>query len=186
MFDLLKGTYEMAIGSTVIPAALLGDLSPNYEEGTLEAETQAGKVSTGSGKAATSEFTFTLFLPKENAQKYLGVIWPELYTAPTSVTQKSGNIVFGSNSCGGIAPQKINLHSVCDSTDDNDTFIYAGVPKITFNPTFSVSDVVSVEITIYMQPNSDGDRFRFGTGDVSQPSIYDPTTQTTIPVVISA
>lgn len=183
MFDLLKGTYEMAVGSTLIPTELLGDLSPNYEEGTLEAETQAGRISTPSGKADTSEFTFTLFLPKANAQQYLGLLWPDAYNEPTAAKQASGNIVFSTDACSSRTPVKYNIHSICDSTDDNDFHIFAGVAKIAFNPTLSTSEVASFEVTVYMQPDENGDRLRFGTGDLSQPSIYDVTTQTTIPVV---
>ena len=94
MFDILAGNWELAIGDTVIPAELLGDLSPNYEEGEISADTQAGTISTPSGKAETSEFTFTLYLPKQNAAQYLGIIWPEAYTAPSG-EQKTGNIIFG-------------------------------------------------------------------------------------------
>ena len=180
MFDLLKGTYEMAVGSTVIPAELLGDLSPNYEEGTLEAETQAGKISTSNNKADTSEFTFTLFLPAKNAQQYLGVIWPSIYNAPTAAAQESGNIEFASDACGSREPAIYNIHSICDTTDDNDFHVFAGVAKIAFNPTLSVSDVISVEVTVYMQPNENGKRFRFGTGNLTAPSRWDPTTQQTV------
>lgn len=186
MFDLLKGTYELAVGSTLIPAELLGDLSPNYQEGVLEAETQAGKISTPSGKADTSEFTFTLFLPRNNAQQYLGVLWPDAYNEPTAAAQASGNIVFSTDACGSRTPQKMNIHSICDSTDDNDFHIFAGVARILFNPTLSTSEVASFEVTVYMQPNENGDRFRFGTGNLAVPSIYDVTTQETVPIAVSA
>lgn len=182
MEDYQKGTYELAVGSTLIPATLLGDLSPNYEEGTLEAATQAGTFTTPSGKAETSEFTFTLFLPKANAQQYLEAIWPDLYGTPTSASQKSGNIVITTGSCTSRNPMKMNIHSICDSTDDNDIHIFAGLPKVKFNPTYSTSDVASYEITVFMHPDSNGDVIRFGTGDLSQPSIYDVTTQSTVPV----
>lgn len=181
MFDLLAGNYELAIGDTVIPAQLLGDLSPNYEEGEISADTQAGTITTPSGKAETSEFTFTMFLPKQNAAKYLGIIWPEAYNAPSG-TQESGNIVFGSRACMNRTPQAMNIHSVCDKNDNNDIYIFAGISKIAFNPTLSTSDAASFEVTVYMQPDENGDRFRFGTGDLTQESIYDPTTQKTVPV----
>lgn len=39
---LMAGKWEMSIGNTLIPAKLLGDITPNYAEGTVEAKTQAG------------------------------------------------------------------------------------------------------------------------------------------------
>lgn len=185
MFDILAGNWELAIGNTVIPAELLGDLSPNYEEGEISADTQAGTISTPSGKAETSEFTFTLYLPKQNAAKYLGIIWPEAYTAPSG-DQKTGNIIFGTRACMNRTPQPMNIHSNCDTTDDNDMHIYAGVSKIAFNPTLSTSDAASFEVTVYMQPDENGNRFRFGTGDATRPSVYDPTQQKTVPVETAA
>lgn len=182
MFDLLAGNYELTIADTTIPPELLGDMSPNYEEGEISADTQAGTITTPSGKAETSEFTFTLFLPRKNAAKYLGIIWPEAYNAPTAEAQETGNITVGSRACQSRVPRPMNIHNICETTDDNDTFIPAGLAKIAFNPTFSTSDAVQLEITVYMQPDENGDRFRFGTGDLSQPSKYDPTTQKTVPV----
>ena len=118
---------------------------------------------------------------KQNAAKYLGIIWPEAYTAPSG-EQKTGNIIFGTRACMNRTPQPMNIHSNCDTTDDNDMHIYAGVSKIAFNPTLSTSDAASFEVTVYMQPDENGNRFRFGTGDTTQPSVYDPTQQKTVQV----
>ena len=179
VFNLMAGNFELSVGDTIIPAELLGDMSPNYEEGEISAETQAGTITSPNGKPETSEFTFTMFLPADNAASYLGIIWPEAYNAPTGETQKSGNLVFGSRACQTRMPKPYN---VCATTDDNDIFIPAGLAKIAFNPTLSTSDAVAVEVTVYMQPSEDGTRFRFGTGDLTQPSKYDATTQKTVPV----
>lgn len=185
-FNLLAGNWELAIGDTLIPAQLLGDMSPNYEEGEISAETQAGTVTTPNGKPETAEFTFNMFLPAENAATYLGQIWPEAFNAPTAEAQKSGNLTFGARACQSRTPRPYNIHNVCATTDDNDIYIPAGLAKIAFNPTLSTSDAVSVEVTVYMQPDENGERFRFGTGDLSQPSKYDVTTQKTVPVTTEA
>ena len=173
---LLGGKYELAIGSTLIPAQLLGDISPNYEEGTLEAETQAGKRTQPNGKAETAELTFTLFLPNMD---YLKVLWADAYNEPTG-TAEAGNVIFGSNSCTTQTPLKINIHPVCEATDDNDIHVFAGLVNMTFNPTLSTSDAVQIEATITMQPTDNG-YLRVGTGDTTQPSYYDVTTQSTRP-----
>lgn len=186
MFDLLAGNYELSVGNITIPAELLGDLSPNYAEGEISADTQSGVINTPSGKAETSEFTFTMFLPRKNAMTYLAQIWPGAYNAPTGESQESGNLEFGSKACQQREPQIYHIHNLCDTTDDNDMHIPAGVAKIDFNPTLSTSDAVSLEVTVYMQPDENGVRFRFGTGDLSQPSKYDVTTGKTVPVTPAA
>lgn len=182
MFDLLAGNYELSVGNITIPASLLGDLNPDYEEGELSAETQAGTITTGSGKPETSQFTFTLYLPRTNAMQYLAVLWPGAYNAPTAEAQKTGNLEFGSSACQAREPVAYHIHNLCDTTDDNDIHIPAGVARMIFNPTLSTSEAVSLEITVSMQPDENGKRIRFGTGDLSQPSRYDPTTGTTVAV----
>lgn len=182
MFDLLAGNYELSVGNVLIPAELLGDLTPDYEEGEISADTQAGTITTPSGKPETSEFSFDMFLPRQNAMKYLGILWPGAYNAPTAEAQEYGNIEFGSKACQARAPQVYHIHNICDTTDDNDIHIPAGIARMVFNPTLSTSDAVSLTVTVSMQPDENGVRLRFGTGDLSQPSRYDATTEKTVPV----
>ena len=179
---LMGGKYEMSIGATTIPAQLLGDISPNYEEGMMEADTQAGTRQIPSGKADTAELTFTVFLP---SMDYLKVMFADMYNQPTDEAQKTGNVVFGGSSCSTRTPLPINIHPVCENTDDNDVHIFAGLVNATFNPTFSTGDAVNIEITVSMQPTDEG-YLRVGTGDLSQPSIWDATQQKTVPVAVSA
>lgn len=175
---LMGGKYEMSIGNTLIPAQLLGDITPNFEEGVLEASTQAGTRSQPSGKLDTAELTFTLY---PESIDYLKVLWADAYNEPTDEDQPTGNIIFGGSSCTTRTPLPINIHPVCETTDDNDIHIFAGVVKMVFNPTLSTGDAVSVEATISAQPTTNG-YVRLGTGDLSQPSYWDVTTQTTKPV----
>lgn len=179
-FNYSAGNYEMSIGDTLIPSVLLGDLVPNYEEGEITTQSQAGTIVTPNGKPDTAQFQFTMFLPAQNAVTYLGKIWPELYTAATG--GNGGQIWFGSGTCKTRTPVPINIHNKCETTDDNDVFIPAALAKIAFNPTFSASEVAQVTITVYMQADANGNRMRFGTGDLTQESIYDVTTQKTVPV----
>lgn len=172
---LLAGTYEMSIGNVLIPAELLGDLSPNYDEATAEANTQAGTRTIPLGKPATAELTFTLFLPNID---YLKVLWEEAYSAGTS-PQTTGNIIFGKGSCETRTPLPINIHNVCEDTDDNDIHIFGAIVKQTFNPTLSAGEVASIECTAFMQPTSDG-YLRLGTGNLTAPSHWDVATEATV------
>ena len=128
---LLGGKHEMGVGNTLIPAILLGDISPNYEEGQMEAETQAGTRRQPSGKADTAELTFTLYLPNMD---YLKVLWEDAYQKGEGDLQKTGTITFGSNSCSTRKALPINIHPVCEETDDNDIHIFAGLVNMAFNP----------------------------------------------------
>lgn len=179
---IMAGQWELSIGSTLIPASLLGEITIDYEEGTSEADTQAGKIVTPSGKVETAEATFTLFLPSID---YLKNVYADLYNDPTSASQEKGNIIFGSNSCSVQSPVKVNIHPVCETTDDND-FNFEALIIHKFNPTLSTSDPVSIETTMYLQPTETQGRLRIGTGDLSQPSKWDVATQTTVPVQVSA
>lgn len=176
MQALKAGTYEMSIGNVLIPAELLGDISPNYDEATAEADTQAGTRTMPLGKPETAELTFTLFLPSID---YLKTLWSEAYNAGTGVGQTTGNIIFGDGGCQTRTPLPINIHMVCDETDDNDIHIFAGLVKQTFNPTLSSSEVLQIESTIFMQPTDNG-YLRLGTGDLTQPSHWDVASQTTV------
>lgn len=175
MENLMAGTYEMSIGDVLVPASLLGDLSPNYDEATAEANTQAGTRTIPLGKPATAELTFTLYLPSID---YLKTLWEEAYNAPTS-PQTTGNIIFGKGSCETRTPLPINIHNVCEDTDDNDIYIYGAIIKQTFNPNLSAGEVASIECTAYMQPTENG-YIRLGTGNLTAPSHYDTATESTV------
>lgn len=172
---LLAGKFEMSIGNVLIPASLLGDISPNYAEGTIEAQTQAGVRMQPSGRAETAELTGTLFIPNMD---YLKVLFAEAYNAPTAEAQTTGNIIFGSNSCSTRTPLPINIHPVCEDTDDDDIHIFAGLVDMTFNPTLSTGDALSIDFTIRMQPTEEG-YMRIGTGNLAAVSHWDVASQST-------
>lgn len=174
---LLGGKFEMSIGNVLIPAELLGDISPNYAEGTIEAQTQAGVRIQPSGRAETAELTGTLFIP---SMDYLKVLYAEAYNAPTAEAQTTGNVIFGSNSCTARTPLPVNIHPVCEKNDNNDILIFAGLVDMTFNPTLSTGDALSVDFTIRMQPTANG-YMRVGTGDLAKASHWDVESQSTKP-----
>lgn len=139
---LMAGSWEMSIGDVLIPAEMLGEISPNYEEGVIEAETQVGKITQPSGKADTAELTFTLYIPNLD---FLKKIFDYLDTDA---------LIFGGGSCAMKTPKPINIHLICNGKDaKDDLHIYAGVVKTAFNPTLSAGgDPMAVECTISMQP----------------------------------
>lgn len=174
---IMAGKWEMSIGNVLIPAELLGELSISYKEGTSEADTQAGTITTPNGKAETAEATTTIFLPNFD---YLKNIYSDLYTAGTG-ENNAGNVIFGANSCKTQTPVEVNIHPVCETNDNNDIHFSALIAH-TFDLTLSTSDPVSIETTMYLQPTDANGRLRVGTGDLTQESYYDTTDETTKPV----
>lgn len=170
---IMAGKWEMSIGSVLIPDKLLGELQISYEEGTSEADTQAGKIVIPSGKVETAEATTTIYLPSFD---YLKNIYSDVYNAGTG--DLAGNVIFGSNSCQTQTPVEVNIHPVCESTDKNDIHFSALIVH-KFDLTLSTSDPVSIETTMYLQPTEGNGRLRVGTGDLTQESYYDVSTQST-------
>ena len=174
---ILGGMADLAIGEATIPARYLGDISPNFEEGTRESTTLGGTRTTPSGMLDTSELTFTLFLP---SMDYLKNIWADIYNAPSG-SQLTGNFVLGSGVCSTRTPVPVNIHYTCDEDSSNDVHIYAGVVAFNFNPTYNDSDGLSVEVTVYAQPTDEG-TVLIGTGDLTEPVLWDAEAQDWVPV----
>lgn len=174
---ILGGEAEVAIGQSLIPARYLGDISPNFEEGTRESTTLGGTRTTPSGMLETSELTFTLYLP---SMDFLKNIWEDIYNEP-SAPQLTGNFVLGGGSCVMRTPKPVNIHYTCDENSNNDVHIFAGIVAFNFNPTYNDSDGLSVEVTIYAQPTEDG-TVQIGTGDLTEPVLWDHETEDWVPV----
>lgn len=174
---ILGGKAEVAIGVNTIPAELLSDIVPNFIEGTRETTTLAGTRTQPSGSFETAELGFTMYVQSMDYFKYL---FPDEYNLPSG-TQTTGNLIFGASSCTTKEPVVVNIHYTCDDTDDNDVQIFSALVAMNFNPTYNDSDGLSVEVTVYAQP-TDAGYFRLGTGDLTQPSIWDAETQETVPI----
>lgn len=172
---LLAGKYELSIGSVLLPAQVLGDITVTYTEGTVEAETQAGTRRQGSGKTEEANVAFTLFLP---SMDYLGIVFPDNYTAKSG-TGDSGKTAFGGDTCSTPTALPVNIHPVCEETDKNDIHIFAGIVQKNASVGLTTGDAVSIEVTIDAQPTADG-VIIFGSPDPTKPTKWDVTTQTTV------
>ena len=175
---VLGGPAEISIGVNTIPAELLSEINVELTGGTRERTTLGGTFTKPSGTFETAQATFTMYLP---SMDYLKNIFPSLYNAPSG-TQLSGNLIFSSDTCASALGQKVNIHFSCEKTDDNDVYIYNGVVNLNFNPSYTSGDDLTVEITIYANPDDAGNIVRVGTGDLTKPSIYDPVTGAPKPV----
>jgi len=175
---VLGGPAEISIGVNTIPAELLSEINVELTGGTRERTTLGGTFTRPSGTFETAQATFTMYLPNMD---YLKNIFPSLYNAPTA-PQLTGNLVFSSDTCVSANGQKVNIHFSCETTDDNDVYMYNGAVNLNFNPTYSSGDDLTIEVTIYANPDQAGNIVRVGTGDLAKKSIYDPATGASKPV----
>lgn len=178
---VLGGAAELAMNGIAIPPELLSEITVSLTEGIRERTTLGGTFRRPSGVLEESQASFTLYLP---SMDYLKNIFPALYNAPSGA-QTTGNIIVGANSCSTVDAGPVNIHYTCEDTDDNDVYFYNAQAQLNFNPTYNGSDDLTIEVTLLAQPDADGNVYRLGTGDLTQPSEYDPTTEETVPVTSS-
>lgn len=171
MATVLGGPAEVSLNGITIPASLLSEVSVEFTEGTRERTTLGGTFTKPSGVLETAQAMFTLYLP---SMDYLKNIFPERYNAPSG-EQLTGNVVFNSDTCVETVAGPVNIHYTCEPLDNNDVFIYAGLAQLNFNPTYNESDDLTIEVTIFAQPDEDGNVARMGTGDLTSDSFYDAT-----------
>lgn len=172
---VLGGAAEVALNGITIPASLLSEVSVEFTEGTRERTTLGGTFTKPSGVLETAQVMFTLYLP---SMDYLKNIFPGRYNAPSG-EQETGNLVLNSDTCVTTEAGPVNIHYTCEPLDNNDVHIFAGLAQLNFNPTYNATDDVTVEVTIFAQPDEDGNVARLGTGNLSNDSIYNAEDMTT-------
>lgn len=175
--DVLGGPAEVSLNGITIPAELLSEITTDIAEGTRERTTLNGTFTRPSGTLDTVQAMFTMYLP---SMDYLKDIFPDLYNAPTA-PQTTGNLVLGSNQCSGRTSGPVNIHFTCEPTDANDINFPNAQIGYNLALTYNDTDDLSVEVTVYGQPSTSG-AVRIGTGDLTEPSVWDATTGTTVPV----
>jgi len=174
----LGGIAEVAIGGITIPASMLSEVAIDLTEGTRSRDTLAGTFTSPSGTLETATVTFTIYLPSID---YLKDIFPSRYNAP-SAPQLTGNLIWDTQACGLQDSSPVNIHYTCEPNDNNDMFIYNGRLQMNFSPTLNATDDLMLEVIVHAQPDENGRVYRLGTGDLTAVSIFDPETQTTVPV----
>jgi len=178
MSQVLGGLADVSVNGITIPSMLLSEVTVELTEGTRERSTLAGNFTRPSGTLETATATFTMYLPSID---YLKDIFPGRYNAPTA-PQTTGNIIWDTDTCGSVDAGPVNIHFTCADNDNNDVYFYAGLLQLNFNPTYNNSDELTIEVTVHAQPDTNGQVFRLGTGDLTAESVYDPASETTVPV----
>jgi hypothetical protein len=172
---LLGGPAEIAINNITIPPSLLSEVSTEFTEGERERQTLGGHFTRPSGLLDTAQVKFTMFLP---SMDYLKTIFPSRYNAPSG-TQGFGNVIINSDTCVTVNAGPMNIHYTCENNDNNDIYIYSGLALLDFQPTYNESDQLSIDVTVYAQPDSAGNVVRLGTGMLNTNSRFVASTMTT-------
>lgn len=175
----LGGKAEVSYGTVTVGAEFLGEIHVQMQEGTRSTNSLAGVINTPSGSYDTAQATLTMILPSMDALK---AFLSAYYEAPTGeASDLSGRVRFGSGSCKTLTPAPFHIHYTCEDNSDNDVHFYAALIACNFDATWNESDSLTVEVTVYPQPTSQGYGF-VGAGDLTQKTLWDASTQSFIPV----
>lgn len=177
----LGGKVDVSLNQITIPATFLSDdgVTTTLTEGTREIATLGGTFTQASGTYDEATVVFTVVLPNMN---YLGVLFPDQYTASTDRPTIAGKTVFGGNSCTVRANTPLVVHYTCDPNSDNDVFVPNGSVLASIAMVQNVSDPVTVEITVNALPNDDGVIAILGTGSLTEPTLWNATSETYEPI----
>lgn len=165
--------------SVVIEPQYIGEdgVTVTMTPGTRAITSMNGTTTVPSGTIDEATLSFPLLLPSMN---YLGQVFPGSYTASTDRPTVAGQTVVGGNdSCNNVTAIAV-VHFVCDDNSDNDIYI----PELLISPDLSTvvnnTDGVSITVMGYAQPvaSLNGGVARYGTGDLTEPTLFDATTGT--------
>lgn len=167
----MGGKVELSIGSLTIGPEFLSEVHVTLTEGTRSTESLSGTVTQPSGMFTEAQVTGSFILPSMDALKTL---FQGAYEEPDG-EGLSGRVRFGGNTCTALQPLPVNIHQVCEQNSDNDVHIFAGLVSASFDVTYNQGDMITVPFTILAQPTAQG-YAQAGAGDLTQKTIYDPTT----------
>jgi len=173
----MGGKLTVDINGVSIPSFMLGELTPNVAQVLRTSERLSGSTTRPSNQLDNPSFDVAFFPNNWDDLKYF---MPENYNMPTG-TQTLGNWIIGGGTCSLPETVPVNFHYECEDTDDRDVFIYAALVSFEHNTAFTATDDQSVMFHIYPQDTSEG-QIRYGTGNLTTPSIYNATTETTDPI----
>ena len=178
----MGGKVDVSLNGITIPATLISDegVTTTLTEGTREIATMGGTFTQASGTYDESTVVFNVVLPNMN---YLGVLFPDQYTASTDRPTIAGQTIFGGDSCSVRANTPLVVHYTCDPNSDNDVFIPNGAVLASIEMVQNASDPVTVAITVNAQPDDNGVIAILGTGSLTERTLWDAAAEAYEPVV---
>lgn len=177
----MGGKVDVSLNGVTIPAQFLSDegVTTTLTEGTREVATMQGTSTQSSGTYDEATVVFNVVLPNMN---YLKNVFPDLYTASTDRPTVAGQTVFGGDSCTVRENTPLVVHYTCDPNSDNDVYVPNAALQATVELTQNASDPVTVAVTANAQPDDNGVIAILGTGDLTQPTLWNPVTEKYEPI----
>lgn len=169
--------YRDGYGGVKIPAQFLVDtVEVSGEENNSDSNTFAGTRSTPNGTydSPTVEFTikFTTNLLRE--------VYPEISEDSTDRPTIAGQTVFGGSDCVVREPAKLVVHWTCDGNSDADQYFPNVLLNHNFSASYSPGDVLTVPIMAQVHESQEeahnGALCIWGTGDLTEPTLFDAET----------
>lgn len=176
----MGGKVDVSLNGVTIPAQYLSDegVTTTLTEGTREVATLAGTFNQSSGTYEESMVVFNVVLPNMN---YLKNIFPDMYS-PSERPTVAGQVVFGGDECTTRENTPVVVHYSCDENSDNDIYIPNGAVQASIEMVQNATDPVMVAITVNAQPDDDGRLVIMGTGDLTEPTLWDAAAEEYVPV----
>ena len=173
--------YRAGYGGVRIPAEMLADsVEVTGDEGSVSNETFAGTFTKPSQTYEEPQVTFTLVMTAAALRQ----VYPELSTPSTDRPTIAGQTVFGGSECVVREPAKLVIHWTCDGNSDEDWYFPEVLLSQNFSATFTPGEVLTIPVVGHIQPSSElnGGLVRVGTGDLTQPTIFDEDTGEYVPI----
>lgn len=169
--------------SIVVTPEFIGEdgVTVTMTPGTRTITSLNGTTTVPSGTIDEATFSFPLLLP---SMRYLGDVFPGNFTASTDRQTISGQTVVGGQDCAASVSAKAVIHFICDENSDNDIYIPVALVNPDLSTVINATDGVSVTVMGYAQPASElnGGVARYGTGDLTEPTLFDATSGTYEPI----
>lgn len=180
MAAYMGGKVDISLNGITIPAEFLSDegATTTLTEGTREIATMAGTFTQASGTYDEATVVFNVTLPNMN---YLKNIFPDMY-APSERPTVAGQVTFGGEDCTTRENTPVVVHYTCDPNSDNDVYVPNGSVQASIELVQNATDPVTIAVTVNAQPDDDGRLVILGTGDLTEPTLYDAVTETYEPI----
>ena len=177
----MGGKVNVSLNGVTIPAQFISDegVTTTLTEGTREVTTMAGTFTQASGTYDEATVVFNVVLPNMN---YMKNIFPDLYTASTDRPNVAGQTVFGGDSCSIRENTPIVVHYTCDPNSDNDVYVPNAALQATVELTQNAGDPVTIAVTANAQPDDNGVIAILGTGDLTEPTLWNAATKAYEPI----
>lgn len=167
----LSGKVDVSLNGITIPSKYLSDegVTTTLTETVREITTMAGVVRQSTGTYEEANTVFNVVLPNMN---YLKNIFPDLYTPSEDRPTVAGRIAFGGDDCTVRENTPVVVHYTCQENSDNDIYIPNGSVTASIELVQNLSDPVVVAVTVQAQPDADGVFAYAGTGDLTEPTLW--------------